>query len=206
MANYPDWVMKYKEKGTYINYANDKYYLYAAHSERVPGTKKVNRISDGYLGRITEEEGLVPPKDKVTGTIEVFEYGLSSTILSLCKHIHSGFRRNFKENADFIVVSAILFFIYGQANQDLLRQSFLFLRYTDLDLSKTPTPKQSTAIERGVLMIKDKLTSLFGDDTGEIVLHFPHVYKVKVNNRLYQSEIPDIVNYFKNKYQIEWED
>lgn len=206
MANYPDWVMKYKEKGTYINYANGKYYLYAAHSERVPGTKKVNRISDGYLGRITEEEGLVPPKDKVTGTIEVFEYGLSSTILSLCKHIHSGFRRNFKENADFIMVSSILFFIYGHANQELFHQSFLFLHYTDLDLSKMPTPKQSTAIERGVLMIKDKLTSLFGDDTGEIVLHFPHVYKVKVNNRLYQSEIPDIVNYLKNKYQIEGED
>ncbi|HEY5583154.1 MAG TPA: hypothetical protein VIK78_01530 [Ruminiclostridium sp.] len=206
MANYPEWVMKFKEKGTYINYANGKYYLYAAHSERVPGTKKVNRISDGYLGRITQEMGFVPPKDKVTGTIEVFEYGLSSTILFLCKHIHLGFRRNFKANADFIMVSSILFYIYGQANHELFHQSFLFLRYTDLDLSKTPTPKQSTAIERGVLMIKDNLTSLFGDDTGDIVLHFPHVYKVRVNKRLYESEISDKVNYFKQKYHIEWED
>ena len=37
-ADYPDWVMKYKEKGTYINKVGDKYYLYAAHSERVKGT------------------------------------------------------------------------------------------------------------------------------------------------------------------------
>lgn len=206
MSNYPEWVIKYKEKGTYINYANGKYYLYAAHSQRIPGTKKVNRICDGYLGRITEKEGLVIPKDKVTGTIEVFEYGLSSTILSLCKHIHSGFRSNFKENADFIMVSSILLYIYGQANQELFHQSFLSLRFADLDLKKNPTPKQATAIERGILMIQDTLISLFGDETSEIVLHFLHVYKVKVNKRLYQSEMPEIVNYFKNKYQIKWED
>ena len=44
MADYPDWVMKHKEKGTYVNFVNGKYYLYKAHSERVPGTKKVRRV------------------------------------------------------------------------------------------------------------------------------------------------------------------
>ena len=40
MADYPDWVAKHKEKGTYINYANGKYYLYAANSARVPWHQK----------------------------------------------------------------------------------------------------------------------------------------------------------------------
>ena len=62
-ADYPDWVMKYKKKGTYINKVGDKYYLYAAHSERVKGTDKVRRVSDGYLGRITEKDGLIPSHD-----------------------------------------------------------------------------------------------------------------------------------------------
>lgn len=31
-ADYPEWVLKYKKKGTYINRAGDKYYLYATHS------------------------------------------------------------------------------------------------------------------------------------------------------------------------------
>ena len=44
---YPDWVLKHKIKGTYINCVGDKYYLYAAHSERILGTKKVKRVSDG---------------------------------------------------------------------------------------------------------------------------------------------------------------
>ena len=34
-ANYPDWVMKHKTKGRYINFIPpDKYYLYEAHSVR----------------------------------------------------------------------------------------------------------------------------------------------------------------------------
>ncbi|MBO6215432.1 MAG: hypothetical protein J6N76_07840, partial [Lachnospiraceae bacterium] len=61
-ADYPEWVMKYKKKGTYINKVGDKYYLYAAHSERIKGTNKVRRVSDGYLGRITEKDGLIPAK------------------------------------------------------------------------------------------------------------------------------------------------
>lgn len=203
---YPDWVLKHKRKGTYINRVGDKYYLYAAHSERIPGTKKVKRVSDGYLGRITEMDGLIPSKDKVSSVIFVYEYGLSATILSVCKHIHSGFRRNFKKNADLIMVSSILIFIYGQANLELFHHSSLALCFSDLDLKKIPTPKQATAIERGVLMIKDALTSFFGEDTNEVVLHFRHVYKVKVNNRFYQSNITDKVNDLKNKYQIEWED
>lgn len=202
---YPDWVLKHKIKGTYINCVGGKYYLYAAHSERIPGTKKVKRVSDGYLGRITEMDGLIPPKDKVSSAILVYEYGLSATILSVCKHIHSGFRRNFKENSDLIMVSSVLIFIYGQANLELFHHSSLSLRFPDLDFKKIPTPKQATAIERGVLMITDTLSSLFCEDISEILLHLPHVYKVKVNNSFYQSEISDKVHYLKNKYQIEWE-
>src|SRR5665647_2072924 len=121
MANYPDWVIKFKEKGTYINYVKGKYYLYAAHSERVPGTKKVKRVCDAYLGRITEEDGLIPPKDKVAGTVSVLEYGLSSLIFSICSDIHKGFRKTFTKNGDFVVVAAILTFIYGKYNDSLFR-------------------------------------------------------------------------------------
>ena len=31
-ADYPDWVLTRKKKGTYITKVGDKYYLYAAHS------------------------------------------------------------------------------------------------------------------------------------------------------------------------------
>ena len=31
MADYPDWVLAHKKKGTYVNRVGDRYYLYAAH-------------------------------------------------------------------------------------------------------------------------------------------------------------------------------
>ena len=68
-ADYPDWVMKYKKKGTYINRVGDKFYLYAAHSERIKGTDKVRRVSDGYIGRITEKEGLIKSGSTLKGSV-----------------------------------------------------------------------------------------------------------------------------------------
>ncbi len=56
------------------------------------------------------------------------------------KHIHSDFRKN------------------------LFQHSSLSLRFSNLDFKKIPIPKQTTAIEREVLMIKDTLSSLFGED------------------------------------------
>lgn len=64
-GNYPDWVMAHKKKGTYVNKVGNKYYLYAAHSERIKGTDKVRRVCDGYLGRITKEDGFIPANNRL---------------------------------------------------------------------------------------------------------------------------------------------
>ena len=44
-VEYPEWVMTHKKKGTYINRVGDKYYLYAAHSERIKGTGCIFRLN-----------------------------------------------------------------------------------------------------------------------------------------------------------------
>jgi len=207
MANYPDWVLKHKRKGTYINYQNGKYYLYAAHSERVPGTNKVKRICDGYLGRITEEDGLIPSKDKVAGDVEVFEYGRSSAILQLCQNIYTGFKRKYKRNgADFIMAASILSVIYGEYSNSLFKQSFLSIKFQNIDLDIKVTEKQQIDIERGVLMIKDKLSNIFKNQYLHVMNHLSTVYKVKINQKFYLSKESNNVGTIKNNYQINWED
>ena len=57
-ANYPEWVTKHLEKGIYVNRVGDKYYLYRAHSERKPGNRNPVRVFDGYVGTVTEKDGL----------------------------------------------------------------------------------------------------------------------------------------------------
>ena len=75
MATCPEWVLKSKEKGTYINVQNGKYYLYAAHLERIHGTNKVRRVSDGYLGWITEEDGFILAKRKLSDRYKCMSTG-----------------------------------------------------------------------------------------------------------------------------------
>ena len=206
MANYPDWVLAHKKKGTYVNCVKGKYYLYAAHSERVKGTDKVKRICDGYLGRITEEEGLIPPKDKVEGSVTVLEYGLSSIILSLCTNIHKGMRRSFTKSGDLVMVASVLSFIYGKYDGFLFSQSYLSHRFPNLDMDAAPTEAQKFGVERGRMMIQDTLSRHFGDDLPSVLLYFPLVCKVKVNGRIYRSEESVHAKELRQKYNLNWED
>lgn len=81
MKNYPDWVLKHKKKGTELRCIKGKYYLYQVHCVRENGKNK--KITDKYLGRITED-GLIPPKDKVR-SVKVYEYGLSCFLITFVR-------------------------------------------------------------------------------------------------------------------------
>ena len=51
--HYPDWVEKYKKKGTSVKKIGDSYYLYSVTSEREKGRKyPISR--QRYIGKITE--------------------------------------------------------------------------------------------------------------------------------------------------------
>lgn len=81
---YPEWVQKYREKGTTIKKKGDAYYLYKRTSKRVPG-KKYPQPVDTYVGIITPEGVVKTQRKRVELTdIEVREYGYSRTLLELC--------------------------------------------------------------------------------------------------------------------------
>lgn len=204
MTDYPDWVLAHKTKGTYINKVGDKYYLYAAHSQRVPGTKKVKRICDGYLGRITPDQGLIPPKDKISGTIQSYEYGLSSLVLSLCQNIHKGLRRTFSRNGDLVMCASILTFLYGFSSEELFLHSWLSLRFPDLSFPESFSPQQQGGIQRGVLMISDTMNRRFGTDLPLVRASFSLIRLFLANKRLYCCEIPGSVSALLQKYSLDW--
>lgn len=203
---YPDWVLKHKKKGTYVNCVKGKYYLYAAHSERVPGTKKVKRICDGYLGRITEDEGLIPPKDKVSSKIEVYEYGLTYSLLQLCQNIHNGFKKTSPRNANLIMVCAILNIVYGCSNETLFNRTYLSKLYPRINVNKAPSDTLKTHIERGILMIEDQLKQIMGDEREHVFQLLAGIYKIHLNNKWYLSSESESVSKIKEKYNLNWEE
>lgn len=206
MADYPDWVMKHKEKGTYVNFVNGKYYLYKAHSERVPGTKKVRRVFDGYIGRITEEDGLIPARDKVTDEVVVYEYGLCMTMLTLCGDITKGLNREFRSATNRILVAGLLTAAYGECNQEVYEYSYLSVKFPGFDMNKPLTDKQRTGAERCERMAYDTMLKKFGDDRDTLVSKLSRIYKVKINGQFYCSKIGDDTKKLLVKYNVDWSD
>ena len=206
MADYPEWVLRHKKKGTYINFQNGKYYLYAAHSERIPGTNKVRRVSDGYLGRITEEEGLVPGKRKLSEPVHVFEYGLTETILSLSDNIHTGLGREFRGAADFVMAGGVLLLMYGEVRHEHYEVSWLSARLPELDMRKIPTGKQRVGMERAQRMIADTLKKRFGEAYALAVTLLPLVRAVRMGSEVVIAGIPDGVNEFLEQHGLEFKE
>jgi hypothetical protein len=54
MANYPDWVLKYKKKGTLVQKKRDDlYYLYRVHSRWNKDKKRAQLVTDEFLGKLS---------------------------------------------------------------------------------------------------------------------------------------------------------
>lgn len=82
---YPDWVQKYRVRGTTIKRKGDNFYLYRRTSKRVPG-KKYPQTVDTYIGVITQD-GVIDAEKKVVPVnsgCEVYEYGFSNVLMRIC--------------------------------------------------------------------------------------------------------------------------
>ena len=104
-AKHPQWALAQKKPGTELRCIRGKYYLYECSSFYDKELKKTRKKTGKYLGMVTEEKGLVPPRRRQVaieneeasenaekGQIlvpepkvgQVKEYGLSSFISAQC--------------------------------------------------------------------------------------------------------------------------
>ncbi len=204
MANYPDWVLKHKKKGTYVNKVGDKYYLYAAHSERIKGTNKVRRVSDGYIGRITEKDGLIPTKAKQIKSPTSFELGISFVISNCTEDLLFGLQRSFPRNGTLVYVCSALNHIYGCYSQELFEHSYLHLVFNTLTIPESLPANQQTAVTRGTRMIQDKLHTMFGDDWQCLRVHLQNVHLLLIESHYYCCGLSPTALTLSNIYHISW--
>jgi hypothetical protein len=143
-----------------------------------------------FLGT-SQQDGLIPARDKVTGEVCVYEYGLCMTILETCDAIATGFRREFRRATDFVLVSSILREAYGKCDRETFEGSYLSVKYPAANIGKAPTDKQRTGIERGRRMIQDMMSRRFGEGLPEARDRLSKIYMVKVNGQFYRSRMSD---------------
>ena len=142
---YPNWVEKYRQKGTNISCIKGRYYLYAVSSVWNKEKKRAQKITTGYLGRITEE-GLIPPKEKtlkVDMPITVKEYGASNVLNTIGGDILNELRNAFPAHGELIFTIAALRVIERCPfkrvehfyNKSFLSETFKGLKLSGKDLS-----------------------------------------------------------------------
>ena len=107
-AEHPQWALDQKRPGTELRCIRGRYYLYECSSFYDKEKKRTRKKTGAYLGMITEEKGLVPPRRRQVeienerlaeeasgGQISVpepklgrvCEYGLSSFITTQCSEL-----------------------------------------------------------------------------------------------------------------------
>lgn len=195
MANYPEWALKYKKKGYYLNKYKEHYRLYKGHCEYKDG--KAVRIVDYYCGTITEKDGLIPSKGLIKGEIKVYEYGFYYFLYLLFTNIYKGQNKMHKNYADTIMVNSIInVFNVPICNLDYTSLSLLYPEfnenYLNIDIVQNETKRVS-------LMISNEFNSkcLMIDNIKEIL---STLHLLFINKRYQLSEcdnkVYEIYNYF----------
>ncbi len=109
MILHPDWVLKFREKGTEIRVLKGNYYLYKITSKWNPEKKRPQKITERFLGTI-KPEGLIPSKtDQLREkhkSVSVKEFGASYFIYNQNLDILQVLQELFPESWKEIFVGA----------------------------------------------------------------------------------------------------
>jgi len=197
-ANYPDWVLKYKSKGVYVNKKGDTYYLYRAHCVYDKSTGKNKRISDGYIGRVTKEDGFIPVRDKVKGDIFVYEFGMVFFLSSLLSDVYKSLKKN--KRKDSIMTLAIMNYL----QIDSYSSTALFHIYKKCDTSLFNQDDVINEANRVSSMLHHYVTTkIREEDYTALTKLLTTIHLVKVNDNYYISSICNDLKQLLDKYNIE---
>jgi len=110
-TSYPDWVLKWKTKGTAIHKIGNHYYLYQIESKWDKKLKRARKITKQYLGKITPS-GLIEPRYRINTPTTCKEYGASRYLLKDNKEIIEQIKKYFPDLWREIVVLSTLRLLY----------------------------------------------------------------------------------------------
>lgn len=202
---YPDWVLKFKSKGTYVQVRGGRYYLYRGHSERVPGKSYPVLKFDEYLGQITENEGLITPKPSVRPGVAVYCYGPYLLFAHFAGAVLSNLQPEQGLSAEQLAVTAQLKLVHGYFNEQLYLGSWLSLQYPGVKIPLDLEESGSFSIDRVVHKITDKISGVSAGGILQFIDLARRVFVVAVNNQWVVSAVPEELKEIGEDYKIDWE-
>lgn len=183
---HPDWVMKHKAKGTEIRKIGTNYYLYKIRSEWDKDKKRARKITEKFLGKITEE-GLIKPKHEriieSQKNISVKEYGASRFITDESQDIIQNLKEVFPDSWKEIFTFAVFRFFSSSPLknvQDYYQSSYL----SDLIPDAKASPKTLSNTLHTIGQQRDiikKFLSKYIAQGESIAVDLTHVFSLSEN-------------------------
>ena len=101
-ASYPQWVLDQKRPGTEVRKIRDFYYLYEVKCVYDKDRKKGRKQTGKYLGRITESDGLIAPREKKTSVPRKIEsdkeYGITALYNAIMPEYSDLLKKHFPDD------------------------------------------------------------------------------------------------------------
>jgi len=142
---HPEWALAHKRKGTELRLLNGKYYLYQVTSKWNSEKKRSVKITEKFLGRITESEGFVESEKArlrrqqvQIERVQVKEYGIASAIEHLFTDTVSALKKFYPDSWQRLVALAYGRLVYQSPLKNIsfhYSHSYLSEQYRDVDLS-----------------------------------------------------------------------
>lgn len=192
MKKYPDYIKRYKPKGTIVKKVRDIYYVYKATSKRVPGKSYPVQVIEGLVGKIDENgfhESFITLVDSEVVTIR--EYGFTNYLLL--------FEENFVLDSSAHRKKADLSIIYRSIIVYLSSNSYL------TEESKQPIYGIDELISKYKISITKQIKALLRIlelDSLEILDPLKYVCRVKMGNKIFKSELNKIQKDLINKLGV----
>jgi len=188
MADYPEWLLRYKTKGVYASKRKNGYALYRGHSERVPGKVYPVLKCDEYLGIVTEKDGLIPPKPPVRPGIEVRRYGLWAIAEKFCAHLRLNPKSKGLDHR--LLYSMALLSLEGRCGRESFAGSWLSVVWPEVEIGRDLTDAESKAVRRMEVQMASLLRMRLGEDMDRMLEQSRDVYAVHVNGAWHMCSLP----------------
>ncbi len=183
---HPDWVLKHKTKGTEIRNFGKYYYLYKIRSEYDKEKKRAKKITEKFLGKITED-GLIKPKhERIIEShknITVKEFGASRFIKNESQDIIENLKDTYPDKWKEIFTIAVFRFFYSSPIkniQDHYQTSYLSDIITDAKVSPKSLGNMLHMIGQQRQLIK-KFLSKYIEHKENIAVDLTHIFSLSEN-------------------------
>lgn len=201
MKDLPEYVLKYKKKGTSIKYSKGNYYLYKTRSQREPG-KKYPVLKSEYLGVITEDKGLITPHPSVNGDIEVLKSGAiliaEQTVSELLK-----VGEFYQQRKELLYVRSVLYCFGYRETQLSYENNYISKLYPNLNILSSLSDNEERTLTRLKRQMIDKLKVTFTNDWERIQILSQYLYVVHVNSKWRNSVISCELADLATKYKLD---